>query len=162
MILTVILTGSAIILTQLALAIFAWRRLQREKQQAIATIRSYFESPDPETPSEFAKLIDAGAQVLSSRLVASLKGTFMGVQSGAKRGEDALQADFLGDAVSMQNPIAGAILNAFPAVKRRLGKNPELIPTAMAMLSKILPGGSAQGGNGKSDMADRISKLGGL
>jgi len=163
MVLTVVLTGIAIILGNVALAFIAWRQLNREKRAALDLIRAYFEAPDAETPSEFAKMIDAAALVLAQRLVSSLKGTFMGVQSGARRGEDALQGDFLGDVATQANPTLGALLNSFPAVKRRLGKNPELIPAAMQLIGKLFPGGSAQGGNGsKSDAADRISKLGGL
>ena len=96
-----------------------------------------FVSPiDEKTPSPIAQLVSSMSDVLARSLIAQAKATFMGIQSGEVRADKAVSADIALEAASMANPAIGAILGSFPALKKTLRRNPQLLDLAM---SKLMP-----------------------
>jgi hypothetical protein len=96
----------------------------------------------PGEPSSLANSIDAISVIVARAFVAQLKTTFMGMQSGDKRAEQAIQGDIALD-VAGSNPMLSGILAAFPHLSKTLRRNPALLDTAMGILSKMGKGGSS-------------------
>lgn len=101
-------------------------------------------------PSAFAQTTDAISAVFSRSLVASLKATFMGKQSGAARGEQAIENAVLQDSIGQTNPLFG-LLTSFPAVQKALRKNPGLIDAAMQFMANRNQA-SQPGSNGHTEL----------
>jgi len=72
----------------------------------------------------------------------------MGKQSGAVRGETAVDADIAEDALSMASPAVSAILSAFPALRRSLRRNPALLDLALSKIASRNAGVPATPGDG--------------
>lgn len=148
MILTALLTGISVLLAALAALFIALHLFKREKQRILATIKLYFESPDNNTPSQFALLTDAIAHQIASAIVASAKGTLMGMQSVDSKNARKLESDLMLDMATAQSPIIGMLLKQFPTVAKRIQKNPEMLPYVQQLMSKI---SSGSGGSEKVD-----------
>ena len=95
-----------------------------------ADIVTFTTSPAEGKPSPLAELVTAIADSLARSLVAQIKATFMGKQSGAVRGENAIEADLAQDT----NPLIAGIAQAFPSVGKSLRRNPML---AQFVLNKL-------------------------
>jgi len=117
--------------------------------------KSWTEPGDDDTPSPLAQLTDQIAVTFAQRMTGSLKGAFLGMQSVDKRNEQRLQQDLVQDTATNINPLLGAILTQYPAVGRRLAKNPELLSLAAQYLSK---GMAAAPSNGHSPAAPDENK----
>jgi len=117
----------------LMIAIFLVRR------SIINTTRAYFEPKTPGTPSEFGQALDNISQMFAARIMASLKATFMGVNSGLARGEKALEEAAQTDLASQASPLAGMAMR-MPTVARLIRRNPGLLDLAMPFLSKMAAG----------------------
>jgi hypothetical protein len=76
----------------------------------------------------------------------------MGVQSLENKNEKNLQADIIMDL----NPTVAAVLESFPALKKRIYRNPGLAGQAMNMLAGI----AAKGNHKSADATE--SKSGGV
>lgn len=111
-------------------------RIATEKQKILDLAKSYFEPQSPDQPSEFGAFIQVASDTLARSITGQLKASFMGIQSKAAQAEKAIQGDLLQDAVSMSNPVLGAVMSSFPAVGKRLRKNPELWPLIEHFLAK--------------------------
>jgi hypothetical protein len=111
-------------------------------------------------PSPLAMLIDNIATMFSRSIVMQAKASFMGIQSGQKRAETAIAGDIAEGMVS-QSPLGG-LLNSFPALKKTLRRNPQLIDMAMQFMSKQdnqTPSGNqtvSAGGNGHSQVKFKL------
>ena len=136
MILAAILGASLVILGNIVLAVLALRYIERQKTAAIDAALAYF-APDGDKMSQFALAVDAIAATFGARLVNSLKASFMGMQGVDARNEKRLQTDMMSDMAGQVNPVLGALVTQFPAVARRLAKNPELIGLAQGLLGSI-------------------------
>jgi hypothetical protein len=110
-------------------------------------IRAFIIPTGESEPSPLAKTIDAASIIVARSLVAQLKTTFMGKQSGEVRGEHAVQGDMALD-VANQSPL-GSILTAFPSLGKSMRRNPQLLDLAMGVASKYM-GKVSTGGNGSS------------
>lgn len=95
-------------------------------------------------PSPVAVVADAFCSMLARAVVMQAKATFMGVQSGAARAEKAIQADIAEDMVNQSNPMLGAALASFPALRKTLRRNPGLVDIALQYLASRqgVPGGN--------------------
>jgi len=142
--LTAILTAALTAALAAGAGFLLYRRLASKLTDFL---RSWTEPADKDTPSPLAQLADQFAVILAQRFTGSLKGAFLGMQSVDKRNEQRLQADMVQDTASNINPLLGAILTQYPAVGRRLAKNPELLGLAAQYLSK---GVAAAPSNGHS------------
>lgn len=142
--LTAIVTGGILIIGLLALYVAAYRKYLAEKRELLLTLKLYFEPQDAETPSQFALLTEVVSERLAQKLVHTMKASFMGMQSVDAKNAGRLESDLLQDVASQQNPALGAILGAYPAVARRLAKNPSLLPLVQSLMSKVGSQGSSQ------------------
>lgn len=142
MVLSALLTGTLVLVAGLIVTFIALLRYQREKQAFLEALKLYFEAPNAETPSQFALLTEVVSERFSQKMVASLKSSFMGMQSVDAKNVGRLESDLLQDVASQQNPALGAILGAYPAVARRLAKNPSLLPLVQNIMAKVGAGGT--------------------
>ena len=144
----------------LFLVVYLTRRAyEREKARFFNSIKLYFESPDDKTPSEFAVLIDTLADRFADKMLNKFKTSFMGQQSVDSRNLDRLKTDMVQDGLTAQNPLIGALASQFPAVSRRLAKNPNLLPMFQGFLSNLGRPDGNRGGNSKSgSYANRLNK----
>lgn len=137
MITSAILTGLFVLLSGLSVLVIAFLFYKREKQRVIRTIKAYFAPAAPDQLSEFARVTDAIAGQFASAAVSSIKGSFMGMQSVDARNIKRLEQDLTMDLVNNQSPAIGMMLEQFPGVKRRLMKNPELLPYIQQIIGKV-------------------------
>jgi len=83
--------------------------------------------------SPFANVCQVLADMTGRSIVATLKSTFMGKQSGEARGEQAVLGDII---ESSANPLVAGLINSFPALKKTIRRNPALLDIAMNFLSQ--------------------------
>lgn len=121
------------------------RRIERR-------LADFFISQDPERASEFALVVDSISERMASKIVASAKGTLLGMQGGDAKSIQALEGDIVNDLTAQKSPAIAAVLEQFPSVKRRLMKNPQLLDLAMPYIMKMTAGaaGGPSNGNGSS------------
>ena len=161
MFLTAALTGLAVFLSGFILLFIVRSVYEREKRAFLFMLRAYFESQEPGEKSQFAAFIDILSETFAQKMVMTLKTTFMGMQSVDRRNEQRLETDLVKDMASQENPLIGALLNQFPAVARRIAKNPELMGLAMNMLANKGKAAAAITGGGNNDFASRLHNYGG-
>jgi hypothetical protein len=150
MLITAIILGFCL---NLVLLLVLLRRIRQEKAAFMAGLSLYFEKQG-EKPSEFSNIVSMMADEFGVKVAASLKSTFMGVQSGDAKATQQVEAAMVEDGIAGQNPILGMILQSYPALAKKIMKNPALASKAMELLgspslSKIgnhtgEPGGSQQ------------------
>ncbi len=92
--------------------------------------------------SPLAVVLDALAHRAGQAVAMEVKTTFMGKESGLKRGERAVAGDVAMDLVGQEQPLIAGLLEGFPTLKKRLLKNPGLIGAALSLL-----GGNGKGGD---------------
>jgi hypothetical protein len=138
-ILIVLVLLANILLLSISLVAFYWVRRTKDEIKAFIT-------PLPDgNASPLAQTADALSSVFARAITAQLKTSFMGAQSGAVRAEKAIAGDIAEDLLNAQSPIAGALLSSFPALKKTLRRNPQLIDLALSKLPGLIQPGS--GGN---------------
>lgn len=117
----------------LAAILFGYLQIFRLFQQ----FRTFIAPQSEGKASPLANVTQVAADMIGRGISASLKTTFMGKQSAAVRGENAVKADIVTDTISMANPAIGAVLESFPSLKKTLTRNPALLDFA---LSRVIPG----------------------
>ena len=117
------------------LCVVTVRKLWREVVQFITP-------PAENEPSALALLFAQLAHQGGQAIAMEIKTTFMGKESGMKRGEQALAGDVLTDVVGAQSPIMGAILDGFPTLKKRILKNPGLVGAALNLVGGMAKSGT--------------------
>lgn len=115
-------------------------------------VKAFITPIDEKTPSELAQTADALSSILARSLVAQIKATFLGKQSGAVRAENAVAGDIAMDSLSSANPLIGGLLKSFPSLAKTLKRNPELLDLA---ISKLF-GNKAQPTNGNHEIAEQV------
>lgn len=139
-------------LVNIALIVFAFKK--------IASVYSQFR--DFITPTKEGELSPAAqvgsalADMLARSLVAQIKSTFMGKQSGAVRAENAVAGDIAEDMVNQQLPLAGAVLDSFPTLKKTLRRNPALLDFALSKLSGMGGNGAVLAGKGNNSQSPKF------
>jgi len=109
-------------------ALLAVRFYRRERarvgQEIAAALTEFATSPDKDTPSPLAVIIDQAALLLAARLMQQLKAMMAGVESGASKGE---QASMIAEATS-GSPWLALLSGILPArIRNQLMKNPQMI-----------------------------------
>lgn len=144
MILTLTVVCSVLVLSNIFL-LFGIRRLINKEKRAIIEV---FESP--EFQMQVAKFVDTMAGTFGTRIAASLKATFMGVQSVESKIQARVEGAITKDLITQNSPVAGIILDKFPAVAKLVHKNPGLLDIVTQYLGK---GKQPEGGdNGDTSM----------
>lgn len=109
-------------------------------------LREFITPPAENQPSPLANTIDAMGTIIARSIVAQIKGFMMGLQSADRRAENAIQGD-IAEGLANQNPI-GSLLTSFPALRKTLRRNPQLIDMALSALGNKF--GHANGNNHSS------------
>ena len=135
MVLTAILAVSLVTCGLLLVFIVAKRRIMR-------SVRRFLLSPDENTPSQLAVMVDQVAFVFAQRIVTQVKTTLMGMNSVDSKNE---KKEAVAEALK-GSPGLAAALNFIPGA-RRLMKNPELLSLLVSGLAKAGKGsGNGSGG----------------
>ena len=103
------------------------------KRKIADTITDFMSPVDDKTASPFAQLVDTTAAIFASRVVASVKGSLMGMESVASKNERKEQSL----AMIGSNPMLAGLAGAFPHLGKSLFKNPALAALAGNVLSNI-------------------------
>lgn len=114
-----------------------WYESERERLAAEvhAALESFVKSPNADTPSPLAILMDSAATLLAARLAQQLKAMLSGVESGEAKGE---QLSLIAQA-SEGNPLTALLAGILPArIRNKLMKNPQML----GALSRIGGGGN--------------------
>jgi hypothetical protein len=118
--------------------------LSRIRDEISSTLAAFVSSPDADTPSPLAVIVDQAALLLAARLMQQLKAMMAGVESGESKGEQ----DLMIQAASAQSPWLALIAGMLPKrIRNQLLKNPQMI----GALSKI-------GGNHQAEPAQGAQK----
>jgi hypothetical protein len=125
----------------------------------IKVARAFFNAKDAATPSEFTGVIEQAAAILSHKIVTTAKATFMNSQSIESRQEAGIEGDIMTDLLTQQSPIAGAILESFPSLAKRLKKNPALMGMAQAAIAKFSQKGAPGNGATPPSSGDFATRL---
>lgn len=125
--LTCILLTNVILLVVILLAFVKIRQTWRDIIAFITPVKE-------NEPSRLAQTISTISDMIARALVAQLKTTFMGKESGQVRGEQAVELDI----VAASNPLLGIALNTIPGLKKTLRRNPALIDFAMRKLGQTV------------------------
>lgn len=166
---TNILLGAVLLVIVLAAGglFLAVRRFQDRIDAAQAFIQAardqflgFVLPPEEGKQSPLGDFLDATSMMFARALVAQAKTTFMGMASGAKRGEAAVEGDLAVDLTSAQSPMIAGLIQSSPMLQKTLRRNPMLAMIASAALQKLVgapgspgPGGvpARSNGNGHSD-----------
>jgi len=127
----------ALVFLCFAIAAGFWFENQKRKLKLEAEewARAFIESPDSETPSPLAVLIDQGATLLAARMIQQIKAMLAGVESGLSKNE---QSDLLANAAN-QSPLLGMLGAMLPKrIRSGLMKNPQMV----AALGRMVGGGN--------------------
>ena len=144
-VLTGAVAGVIVLVGLLASAGVIYYAIRRKIERVVI---SFLVSPTPDTASPFALLVSSIAGTFGSEISASLKATFMGLQSvEAKNASRAAAAS-----VIQGNPLLTMIISSFPAVGRKLRNNPALAGLADIGLSKVMAGRAAGGETGNHQL----------
>jgi len=124
----------------LAVILVAGARIRREYRRISQEVNQFILPVDEKTPSPAAQVADQISSMFARALVAQAKASFMGKQSGEARGQAAIEGDIALDMAGQASPLIGGLLNSFPALKKTLRRNPQLLDFALSKLA-----GSGQG-----------------
>jgi len=118
------------------------------KIRDVQNVFTQFITPaDEKTPSALAKTAEIFSDMMARSVMAQAKSFLMGLQSGQKRAEAAIQGDIAQDLAGQGGNPLGAVLSSFPAVKKTLRRNPQLMDLALSYLANKV-GTSGSGGPG--------------
>ena len=138
-----ILVGFSFFFSFFVLFFMVKRYISRKEQAILCLFKAYFEPQGEGQPSEFSLLTDQIALQFSRHILAGFKTTAMGMVSGEAKQHAAVQGAITQDVISLQNPLIGAALSQFPALRKLLDKNPQLAPLA----ANFLKGGNNRDNN---------------
>ena len=124
----------------------------------IAVALIYFFTVKPRWIDKLEEKIPEYMAGVGSSLMASAKGTIMGIASGESRGKKALMKAATSDLIEQSNPILATVLKQFPSVGELIADNPNLLPIALNMLGKMNLGNSNGGGGEIGSYADGLNK----
>ena len=130
MILTAILVGFFVFLGQILAVLVAIRLVKAAITRAIVR---FITKPSENTPSPLVELINMVAIQTGGQVSASLKAAFMGIQSVDSKAERKAMAQ----AVISGNSLLNAFVQSFPAVGKKLSKNPMLAGLADMAIDKF-------------------------
>lgn len=110
----------------------AMRRFyERERRKLYKLVWDFVRPTGDDGASALARVVTGYLEVFAGKISASIKSTFMGIQSGVNRGEESVDLAVMQDS----SPVLGAIMSSFPALRKVLRRNPNLAGYA---LDKVL------------------------
>lgn len=110
--------------------------------------QNFVRAPDEKTPSELAKLCIALSDLAAQSLMAQVKTTLMGLQSGVVRSENAAENELAESLIGKANPLAGLLMQLIPkAWKRKIVKHPELVDAVTSRFGNRTPVESGSNGH---------------
>jgi hypothetical protein len=151
-----VFTGSQILVFG-CFAFLAARFYHRERariaQDISAALTEFATSPDVDTPSPLAVIIDQAALLLAARMIGQVKAMLAGVESGNAKGEQLA----LIEEASTKSPLVALVANMVPKrIRNALMRNPQMV----AALANLHIGGQGGGGNhGRGQDSDTGSSL---
>lgn len=123
-----ILTGLVVALANVLAVYLLWRLF-------IRFLRSYFE-PHGDTPSQFAQVCEIIIDRFLVKFNYFMKASLGGQRSVEARNEKRIDEDIVRDMAGQASPLLGALIEAYPALAKRVAKNPALVPMALKALEK--------------------------
>jgi len=127
--LTAILLANVTILVMFFVFLRQMQKAKAEVNEVYDEFKTFISQADPDTPSPLAQTVSSISDMIARSLVAQVKTTFMGIESGVSRAENSIQQN----AFAQANPLIAGLVNMFPkTVKRTLIKHPELIDMALS------------------------------
>jgi hypothetical protein len=121
------------------------------------TIKAFLTPTEKDKPSPVALVWESACSMLSRALMAGLRMTFLNKASADSRAASAIDSAIIQDSTDAANPIAGAILNRFPSLKKTLTRNPGLLDMAISRLGLFGSKGSPGAASGNHN--DNVFKL---
>lgn len=116
-----------------------------------ATVSAFLQPTGENQPSPLATSVDAFSVIFARSITTSLRAMLMGMQSGVVRSEKAVEGDIAEGVAENGSPILAAAMQAFPALRKTIRRNPGLVDLALSRLGGSLVGHKdRQPGNGQS------------
>ena len=103
-----------------------WTRAEvaRIRAELVESARTFLESPDADTPSPLAQLMDQIALLLAARLVQQIKAMLAGVESGSAKSEQLAMFEQAAESSPWLSLIGGILPKR---IRNSLMKNPQMI-----------------------------------
>jgi len=111
--------------------------VKRQKNQLIQLLKAYFETEDPDEPSQFAGFVDIVSSQFASKLVSSIRAQLNQASGVISRQENQVEGAMAQDMLS-QIPLAGAAMSAFPSLAKLIKKNPAIAGIVQAKIEEHL------------------------
>lgn len=103
-----------------------------------------FTTPDDKGKSALGEFIGS----ICNQMVTVFRTSFMGLKSGESRGEQAVMGALMEDTAGQSSPMLAAGLQAFPALRKLISKNPGLLEFALSKIQSLnKPSEAAASGN---------------
>lgn len=109
--------------TLLSVILIAFLKISRVYNE----LRAFVTPPAEGEPSPLATLALGVSDMIASSLMAKIKASLMQNKSAEVRGENAIEGELAIDLATQTNPIVGALLQQFPALRKMAKKNPALV-----------------------------------
>jgi hypothetical protein len=104
-------------------------------------IDAFFEVPNGDDKhSEFETIVAEISSNLAQSITMHIKATLMGMESGAKRNQKAVERAIMQDIVGQQNPLIAMAMKQWPTLGKKMTENPNLAQGLMQMFPGMAPG----------------------
>lgn len=145
-----ILTGILLIVTSIiaGILVYSLRKIDQFRQE----LKKFITPAEAGKPSQASLLLENASHVIGHAAAIEIKTTLMGKASVEAKNEAGIISDLTQDKLALDSPIVGALLESFPSLKKRLGKNPALaamLPSILSKLSGSMGNTSGSEGDGK-------------
>lgn len=107
------------------------------KKSAFEMAKSYFETDDPDQPSQFGSFVDIVTSQLASKIVSSVRAQLNQASGVVSRNDKAVDGALATDILSAASPIAGMALNAFPQLAKLIKKNPSVVGLVLDKMAGV-------------------------
>jgi hypothetical protein len=167
MVFAILLLTGCMLLTLLGVIVYAKRAIGNIKDDIGETWNTFVTPVEEGSPSQLEKAIDGASHIMAQRLLNTYEAKALATKSHESRAANLLAEDVATDLAGQASPGLGMILEAFPAVRKRLAKNPTalgmILPLAQKMMGGLTKPGSTEFSsreNGNNSVADRIKRGG--
>lgn len=123
-----------VIICQILLYVFTLILLKYSISKVKITLTEYFSPGPDQTPSPFALTVDNISLILAKHIVNSVKGYLLSLNSAEVR---TAKAEARRELQESGPPLVSALLGAFPALGKKIIKNPEIAQLAMSAFQNL-------------------------